>query len=219
MSNFLFGFLGNKDTSPQTEKLPAIPQPGTIPMQVYQGLSALKQFAETLAGTRGSGDLAYVSRKSLAEQLELKQAKTQVVVLASDFANSNAVITDVTTLQIAVEKGQTWEFEAFGLYRSNTLTNGIGLAITGPASTCFGVTRIREAADGFDSFYEAQFAASGVTVMSGNVVAINTDYVFSARGFITTNDLGYIKLRARSEVNTNVSTVRAGTILRASRIA
>jgi hypothetical protein len=100
------------------------------------------------------------------------------------------------------------------LFRASATTEGIGLALTYPASTyaAFDVT-IPVAANGTAQGFQGQITASGGLALGTGVAAINTTYVAVIRGIIRPSTGGTLQLRYRTETGTSGAnvTVKEGT--------
>lgn len=141
--------------------------------------------------------------------------------LAADFVSAAVALASVTGMNVPVLANQKWKIEVFGRYRTAATTTGAGMSLLLPAgATINGVSRIRQAANGTDSFYEAELLASDQNFASASVVAANTEYACLLSAVVTIGaTAGDIALRWRSEVAASDATLRAGAEMIATRVA
>jgi hypothetical protein len=138
-----------------------------------------------------------------------------VVVLASDVTNNNAVantIADVTGLSFAVTSGQTYWFEFVIAYTSAATTTGSRWAINGPAAptllnyrseyTLAATTTTINSA----TAYDIPAASNATSLTAGNVATI--------LGIITPSSNGTVIARFASEVLSSAIVAKAGSVLR-----
>lgn len=161
--------------------------------------------------TAGSGDI---------EELTAAQARSNIgvmniVVLASDYANSNAVantLEDVTDFKFPVVSGETYYFHIVTDLTTAATTTGYRVAINGPAATRMsyrnvsGLTSTTQTiAHGLTAY--SLPAASGATspATGGNISVIE--------GFITPSASGDVQVRIASEVSSSTVTAKAGSII------
>jgi hypothetical protein len=123
--------------------------------------------------------------------------------------SSNATPSDITGLAFALTSGRRYYFKFFGQYQTAATTTGIGFTFSGPAVTRTSWrARIRQAANGTDSFYEGDAQALTTVTVSTAVVAANTDYAWEIEGVVQPSADGTLQLRVRSEVNSSQVTVQ-----------
>jgi hypothetical protein len=123
--------------------------------------------------------------------------------------SSNSTPTDITGLSFAITSGRRYWFKFAGVYQSAATTTGIGFTFSGPAITWASWrARIRQAANGTDSFYEGDAQALTTVTVSASVIAATTDYFWEVEGLVQPSADGTLQLRARSEVNASQITVR-----------
>lgn len=144
-----------------------------------------------------------------------------VSVLASDFVSTSTSMASVTGMAIAVAASSVWKIEVFGTYRTAATTTGAGMTLLLPEGASIkGSARIRQAANGTDTFFEAQLTASNENWTSASVVAANTDYVVQLSAIVAVAATpGDIALRWRSEVAGSAATLRADTIMVGRQLA
>jgi len=116
-------------------------------------------------------------------------------------------------MSFSVTSGRTYGFRFVSIARSDTLTVGPAMSVTFPAATVFAaVGRFAGAAvDGVDAEHVGSITTSDDAVISANVVAINTDYIFTVEGVIVPSSSGTLTLRARTETGTTNVTIRQGS--------
>jgi hypothetical protein len=141
-----------------------------------------------------------------------------LVVLASDVANANAVantIADVTGLSFAVTAGQTYYFEFTINYTAAAATTGSRWSITGPTfsrldyTSEYTLTATTKTLNNVGA-YDLPAASNATSLTSGNIVTI--------WGFITPTANGTVIARFASEVLSSAITAKAGSILRWVRV-
>lgn len=142
-----------------------------------------------------------------------------VVVLASDVVNNNAVantIADVTGLSFAVTAGETYWFEFTIPYTAAATTTGSRWAINGPAAptllnytseyTLAATTKTLNNA----TAYDIPAASSATSLTAGNMATV--------WGIIKPSGNGTVIARFASEVSSSAITAKAGATLRWMRV-
>lgn len=131
----------------------------------------------------------------------------------ADQAISSTSLTNVTDLVFPVVANSVYSFEFLVPFSSVALTTGIGLAVSCPASPALlsYQAEIPFAADGVDATWIGSGTASGDTILSTGVVAINTVYLARLTGVLRNGaNAGNLQVQARSEVNASAVTVKSG---------
>lgn len=132
---------------------------------------------------------------------------------SADQTFNSATPADVSGMNFSVASGRYYEFRFLVLFRSDTATVGIGLAVTVPGVTRFGYTvRTMIAADGAGGELQGAGTASDDAVLGSAVPAINTDYIAEVVGVIVPSANGTLQLRARTETGTTNVVVRQGSV-------
>lgn len=131
---------------------------------------------------------------------------------ADEAGKTNATLSD-TGLLFAVSSGVYYAFQFFGTYRSTVLTVGVKLGLTVPAFTRFGAqVRIGGfAGDGAGSEYQGVINASGDSVFSTAVAAINVDMPFTVEGVLVPSTNGTLMLQYAAETTGATVTLRQGS--------
>lgn len=142
-----------------------------------------------------------------------------VVVLASDVVNNNAVantIADVTALSFAVTAGETYWFEFAIPYTAAATTTGSRWSINGPAAptllnytseyTLAATTKTLNNA----TAYDIPAASNATSLTAGNVATV--------WGIIKPSGNGTVIARFASEVSSSAITAKAGATLRWMRV-
>lgn len=133
--------------------------------------------------------------------------------VASDQTSTSTSYADVTGLTAAVAANTTYQFEAYINWTSSGSTEGIGLAINGPASPTVLVVHVGiNAGANYYQFAGNATYDSGVVATSGASATVRIAHV---RGVITTGGTsGTLAIRYRAETgSTNSATVVAGSSL------
>lgn len=134
--------------------------------------------------------------------------------VASDQTSSSTSYADVTGLTASVAANTTYVFEAYIIWQSSGSTEGIGLAVNGPASPTLLVSHA--AANASANYYQFITVATaydtGALATSG---AGATDRAAHVRGVITTGaSSGTFAIRYRAETGgANSATVKTGSTL------
>lgn len=138
-----------------------------------------------------------------------------MVRLAADAALSSTTLTNLTGMSFSVAATTAYAYEFWIPYRSATLTVGKGFAVTVPAGftlLTYAVETHGFAADGAASSWHGVGTTSGDAVVSTATVAINTTYLATLKGLLTTGaTAGLIQLQHSSETATS-TTVMAGAV-------
>lgn len=142
-----------------------------------------------------------------------------VVVLASDVVNNNAVantIADVTGLSFAVTAGETYWFEFVIPYTAAATTTGSRWSINGPATptllnyrseyTLTATTTTVNSA----TAYDIPAASNATSLTAGNVAKL--------WGIVKPSSNGTVIARFASEVSSSAITAKAGAALRWMRV-
>lgn len=142
-----------------------------------------------------------------------------VVVLASDVVNNNAVantIQDVTGLSFAVTAGETYWFEFVIPYTSAATTTGSRWAINGPAAPTllnmrseYTLTATTATLNSITA-YDIPAASNATSLTAGNVATL--------WGVIKPSSNGTVIARFASEVSSSAITAKAGAVLRWMRV-
>lgn len=139
--------------------------------------------------------------------------------VASDQTSTSTSYADVTGMTAAVDANTTYIFEAYINWQSSDSTEGIGLAVNGPASK---TTLLVHAAVNAGANYYGFIAATsayddGVVATSG---ASSTSRAAYVRGMIVTGATsGTLAIRFRAETGgANSATVKAGSVLILTKI-
>jgi hypothetical protein len=138
-----------------------------------------------------------------------------VIVLASDITNNNAVantIADVTGLTFAVTAGLTYWFAAIISYTAAATTTGSRWSITGPAAPTllsfaseYPLTATTQTVN-YASAFDIPAAANASSLLTGNVAYIE--------GIIKPAANGNVTVRFASEVANSAIIAKAGSFLR-----
>lgn len=132
----------------------------------------------------------------------------------ADQTFSTTSFADVTDLSFPIGPGETLQFQFDVFWQSTATTNGIGLAINGPASP----TALRYAVEVDKTVPAVPTAATSVKsfsttydsgIVTQDIDAANTQRHATVRGVIKAGTLGgTVSLRARSEVTTGGANVQ-----------
>ena len=164
------------------------------------------------AGPAGgaSGTAKPIDITELLEGLALLGGMPRVAKQSGQITNSsNSTPSNITGLSFPIKSGRRYYFKFFGQYQTAATTTGIGFTFSGPAITrASWRARIRQAANGTDSFYEGDAQALTTVTVSTAVVAANTDYAWEIEGVVQPSADGTLQLRVRSEVNSSQVTVQ-----------
>lgn len=132
---------------------------------------------------------------------------------STQITNSTTTPANVDGIAFSVVSGRTYKLEIIGQYQTSATTTGINFSFSGPAvSIASWNARVRQAANGTDSFWEAGIADSLTSASSASVVAANTDYPFFITGMFRFSADGTLQLRFASEVASSNAIVQIGTI-------
>jgi hypothetical protein len=138
-----------------------------------------------------------------------------IVLKTTDQTFATASLAAVTSLVFAASANRAYLVELDLVFRSDTLTVGIGVALTTPSSQVIaGVGGAIIAADGAAAMLDGAATTSGDAIISTAVPAINTDYLFSARWIVCATASGNLQVQARTETGTTIVTVRRGSVMR-----
>ena len=145
---------------------------------------------------------------------------TNLVVLASDVTNNNAVantIADVTGLSFSVTSGETYFFRFNIQYTAAATTTGSRWAINGPTTTAlrykseYSLTTTTNTVNEGVSAYDSPAASSASSAATGSNIAI-------IQGFITPSANGTVIARFASEIASSAIIARAGSLLEWYRV-
>lgn len=153
---------------------------------------------------------------SSAVVTQIPQFERAVARMTSTQTSSSTSHADVTELVTPSLSAGTYHFQLRGAYQTAATTTGIGLRVvagTSTMSTVFGTWRIRQAAEGTDSYYEYAQLDQTVNLVSASVVAQNTNYPLLGDGFFILTVAGTVKVQFRSEVNASNAILQIGTSL------
>lgn len=132
------------------------------------------------------------------------------VTLGADFTNNNATLSDVTGFSFSADGNSTYEVDVFGAYQSTATTNGIGMAVTGPAGVdVIGVGSIMTSATASGGFEQT----GSTTSASTGVRATNTNTPLHFQALVkTASTPGTVKIQMRSKVNAQTTTLKGGLV-------
>lgn len=132
------------------------------------------------------------------------------IKLASDFTNNNATLSDVTGFSFSADGDSTYEVDVFGAYQSTATTNGIGMAVTGPAGVdVIGMGFVMTSATASGGFEQT----GSTTSASTGVRATNTNSPLHFQALVkTSSTTGTVKVQMRSEVNAQTTTLKGGLV-------
>jgi hypothetical protein len=161
----------------------------------------------------GNGNTQYCVRFNTGRIVVLAVDDTPVVLTADLAAYGALALINTTGLAFPVANGVHYGFKFVVLFQTVALTTGIRFGLTFPAVTRFGCSvSIPDAAvDGTAAFWHGRITASGDSVVSAGVEAINTDYVAVIEGVIVPSANGTLQLQHATEVNTSNVLVRQGS--------
>ena len=127
---------------------------------------------------------------------------------------SNTTLTNITDLSFAVIAGVAYTFEAFLIYQSNNLANGMTVSIAGPAGIYVLKVALINAGNSTAQDFEGVIQAVNGTVVSTSVPVINSNLIAKIEGMIIPSANGTIIPQFRSEVNTNQTSIEIGSSAR-----
>jgi hypothetical protein len=146
---------------------------------------------------------------------------TNLVVLASDVTNNNAVantIADVTGLSFSVTAGETYFFRFNIQYTAAATTTGSRWSVNGPASptalrymSTYSLTSTTQTTNHGLTAYDTPAASNATSAATGGNTAI-------IEGFITPSADGTVIARFASEVSSSAIVARAGSLLEWYRV-
>lgn len=142
-----------------------------------------------------------------------------VVVLASDVTNNNAVantIADVTGLSFNVTAGETYWFEFVIPYTAAATTTGSRWSINGPASPTMLAYRSEYTLTATTTTVNS--ATAHDTPAASNASSLTTGNVATIWGVVTPSSSGTITARFASEVANSAIIAKAGATLRWMRV-
>ena len=202
----------------------------TITLQLFDGTTAYEIHKITLGAGEAliydeAAGFAYLSSLGLPKSSESQggaQAAVNalnLVVLASDVVNSNAVantIADVIGLSFAVTAGETYWFEFFIDYTAAATTTGSRWSVSGPAFTRLAYTANWSLTATSNTFSNAvAFDMPAASNASSAATGGNFAYV---SGFIRPSANGTVTARFASEIASSAITAKAGSVLRWVRV-
>jgi len=124
---------------------------------------------------------------------------------ADEPAKVNATLTD-TGLSFAVTSGVYYRFRFHILYSSSATSIGIKIGLTTPAFTRFGaIVRVLAGSSSNLGEHTGAITASGGSVVTPNVVTINTNYVAVIEGVLLPSANGTLMVQYASEATTAVT--------------
>lgn len=133
--------------------------------------------------------------------------RVRVATMSADVTNSTLVLADVTGLTFPVEVG-TYNFEFNIVYFTAALTTGVLLSINGPAGSYLRfVTDIKTTASASTFAVQTAYNAGSPTTASQGSGKMPARVYGSA----TFTAAGTLALRFRSEVDTSLVTIEAGS--------
>ncbi len=199
----------------------------TVTLESFNGTVASRIFKVTLAAgemlvyDEGQGFTVY-NAQGQPETSEFSggaQAAVNalnLVVLASDVTNSNAVantIADVTGLSFAVTAGESYWFRAVVRYTAAATTTGSRWSVNGPASPTrlvyrsqYSLTAATETLNAVQNAYDLPAASNATSATTADNLAI-------IEGHITPSANGTVVIRFASEVANSAIVAKAGSVL------
>jgi hypothetical protein len=137
-----------------------------------------------------------------------------LVTLGSDVASTTGgSYSDVTGLSFAVTNGTTYRFYFLMIYTSSATTNGIRLTLNGPAFSLLSYNITANASSAVATLASGACNSYG-TVGVGDFVATasyTAGNIATIEGIITPSASGTLQARFAPEVNTNTTTIKAGS--------
>lgn len=139
--------------------------------------------------------------------------------LSTDFTEIANTITD-TGLAFTPAANSVYLVEAFLLFKTDAVTTGMQWTFSGPASGATTQSQVVHV----PTSTTAEVAEEGLidVVAAGTAVAATTTtYLATGQCVVITGatPVGAVKVRAKSEVNTSVLTVLAGSFIRVTKIS
>ena len=203
----------------------------TITVQVYDGTNSYELFKITLAAGEtahwdGLNGWQYFNAQGLPKLSQSQGSSaavvgvTNVVVLASDVINNNAVansIADVTGLSFPVVSGGKYWFEFYIDYTAAATTTGSRWTINGPAfsrlayTSDYGLTATTRTLNSLVAYDQPAASNASSAVTTGNIAWM--------AGFVTPSADGNVIARFASEVASSAITAKAGSVLRWMQVA
>lgn len=130
---------------------------------------------------------------------------------ATQTNNSSSTLVDISGLSAAVVAGRRYIYRAFVPFQTAATATGIGFGWSGPAmSTFLARVHVQTAAGGTDHTFENTSTALSTNLVSGAVVAANTQYLATIEAVLTPSANGTLQLRFLSEVNNSQVSVLNG---------
>ena len=128
--------------------------------------------------------------------------------------STSTSLTDITGLSFDVESDVMYHFKFMGTFQSASLTNGLGLRVTPPASPTYWAVRgtIQQALAGTDSYYDQSYTVTGGTTLSTDVPLANTNAPWFVEGLVQPSVAGTLVLSFRSENAGTQVQVNAGSL-------
>ena len=135
--------------------------------------------------------------------------------LTSDFtASATTTVANVTGLSFAVSNGLYYRFRFTLVVQADTSTTGIRVTITTPTFTILSaLVYTCQSTDGTLGSFTGNITASGDEVTTGQVAAINTDYIMVIEGIILPSAGGTVQLQAACEVAAGVIKIRQASMV------
>lgn len=203
----------------------------TVTLQIFDGTTAWELGRFTLAAGEqamfdGLTGWAYVSAQGMPKTSQSQGSSaaavgvTNVVVLASDVINNNAVantIQDVIGLSFPVVSGGKYWFEFYIDYTAAATTTGSRWTINGPAfsrlsyTSDYGLTTTTRTLNSLVAYDQPAASNASSAVTTGNIAWM--------AGFITPSADGNVIARFASEIAGSAITAKAGSVLRWMQVA
>ena len=133
-------------------------------------------------------------------------------VKSGDQGFASVAASDVSDLGFAITAGGKYHYRFVVPHQLSLATQGIGLAVNGPASNTLHNYRVSipNAVDGVGSAWEGWSSANADLVTSDAGPAANTGFLALVEGVIVPTNDGTLQLQAANEVATSLVTIRAG---------
>jgi hypothetical protein len=132
---------------------------------------------------------------------------------SDDAAYTSTTLTTAAGLNLAMAANTAYTFSYYVLYQSAATTNGIGLAVSGPAgvaSVTYTVDIPLTTADGASALFSGWGTAYDDFVLATSTPAIGTTYVAHIYGVVHNGaTAGNLVLRYRAEVSGTSVTLKA----------
>lgn len=163
----------------------------------------------------------YNTTTSRWEEIATNRLDDIIIPLAGDISNNaTATISDITGWSFTAAANATYELEIIGFFTSAATTTGIWLGFNTPASpTAIMFLTLNGGSTAGNATVGDQVADDTVGTPSTSARITGSQPVWGKGILINGANAGTVQARIRTEVNASAVTLKAGSILRAKRVA